>query len=101
MRGAADDASHRPRRSTQRRSVNHETRTAVRHHRTIAADCERAAAWLDDLAAGRPVDDTGPVPLELARHLPPRLLHRWANNERANRVKHLTAANDLIIGRTP
>ena len=82
------------------RRVNHETRTAVRHHRAIAANCERAAAWLDALAEGQPVTDTGPVPLELARHLPVVLLRRWANNERANRVKHLTAANDLIIGRT-
>lgn len=69
---------------------------AVAWHRTIAAGCERAADWLDDLAAGRHVTDNGPIPLDLARNVPPKLLRAWANNERANRTRHLIAANDIV-----
>lgn len=36
----------------------------------------------------------------LARNVPPATLRQWANNERANRAKHLLAANDLVLGRT-
>lgn len=72
---------------------------AIAWHRTIAANCDRAATWLDDLADGRAVTDTGPIPLHLARHVPPRLLRAWANNERANRIRHHQAANDLVLNR--
>lgn len=74
--------------------------TAITWYRTAAAGCDRAASWLDDVASGRTPTGEGPIPLNLARNIPPSLLRQWANNERANRAKHLLAANDLVLGRT-
>lgn len=44
--------------------------TAITWYRTVAAGCERAAIWLDDVAAGRTPTGEGPIPLDLARPSP-------------------------------
>lgn len=68
--------------------------------RATATACDRAADWLDRLAAGRRVDDNGPIPLHLARNVPVALLRQWANNERARALLIRSAATDRIPGRT-
>ena len=68
---------------------------AITGWRQTALHCIRAADWLDNVAAGRPVDDNGPIPLDLARNVPARLLHQWANNERATAMNLRRTANNL------
>jgi hypothetical protein len=82
--------------------VNDETRTAVRHYRAMADDCDRAADWYDLVAKGawRSAGDNGPMPLLLARNVPTDLLTRWARAERARASTYRLTANNLILGRT-
>ena len=63
--------------------------------RVLAVECDRAARWLDSAAAGRPLDDTGPIPAHLATAVPRRLLAAWANAERSNATRCRTEANQL------
>lgn len=67
--------------------------------RALAASRDRAADWYETAAAGRPVDDTGPIPTWMLPAMHPRMLRAWANAERHGAQQARATANQILMTR--
>ena len=67
--------------------------------RALAASRDRAADWYEAAAAGRPVDDAGPIPVWMVPAMHPRMLRAFANAERHGAMQARAAANQILMTR--